>query len=273
MNQTYNQLDNRVDKNIAIRNIFFYIIIFFVASSALSVFFINIYSLIKGIPYSTLSNPDTDEYQTMSIILNPILQISVYLLLAAVIGLNSKKWLVEDSNGLFKNRDKYVGWAVIGMVLLYAVNILFSIFFTNVLHITDSSDNQAAIVSMLQTIPGILCMGIFTVFLAPMVEELIFRRSVFTFFKNKNVAVIISALIFGFIHVSSACFTDLIGIMQNTVTFKTLLIDFSYILIYGSMGLILSLLYKKTNNIYPVIMAHSLNNLLSFIFSLIALLA
>jgi len=43
-------------------------------------------------------------------------------------------------------------------------------------------------------------MIISVVLLGPIVEELIFRKSLFSLFENKKLAIIISSLIFGLIH-------------------------------------------------------------------------
>ncbi|MGP0386221.1 lysostaphin resistance A-like protein [Streptococcus pneumoniae] len=85
-------------------------------------------------------------------------------------------------------------------------------------------------------------------FLAPIAEELIYRGVLMTtFFKNSPWYgdVLLSAIIFGYIHINFAL---------------TPLAFF----IYASGGLILALLYRMTKNLYYPILVHILINITAF---------
>ena len=88
-----------------------------------------------------------------------------------------------------------------------------------------------------------------TVIFAPIVEEMVFRYSFSTFIKNKYAFIIISSLVFGLMHSTGIA-----------------------IIVYFVLGVLLSLLYLKTNkNIIASIIAHILNNAYAVIMVLIAL--
>ena len=82
---------------------------------------------------------------------------------------------------------------------------------------------------------------------APFVEEIVFRKAIFSFFKNDWLALLTSTLAFALIHVISS-------------------LDFIHIFPYLAAGFIFSLAYiLSKRNIWVTIIAHSLINLISFI--------
>lgn len=81
--------------------------------------------------------------------------------------------------------------------------------------------------------------------MAPFFEEMIFRRTISAFIKNKWFFIISSGVIFGLIHI--------IGSYKGPL-------DFLYIIPYGSMGCCFAYLYRKTNNITLPIIIHMLHN-------------
>ena len=80
---------------------------------------------------------------------------------------------------------------------------------------------------------------------APIVEELIFRKTLSKLVKNKYLFIVLSGSIFGLLHV--------IGSYNN-------LYDLLYILSYGSLGYAFAYIYKKTNNITVPILLHFVHN-------------
>ena len=87
---------------------------------------------------------------------------------------------------------------------------------------------------------GRLLFFILSVALAPIIEELVFRRVVFTFLKKFigiTPAILIASLIFGALH------GGLVQLIPLTI-----------------LGIVLQILYLKHNSIYPSIMLHSLHN-------------
>lgn len=89
-----------------------------------------------------------------------------------------------------------------------------------------------------------------SIFIIPIVEEYLFRYLPIRIFKNKNLVIFISSLIFSLVH-------STFGIM--------------YLVIFLS-SLLLFYIYKKTNNIKYSIISHSMYNLLIILFSLLKLI-
>ena len=143
--------------------------------------------------------------------------------------------------------------SVIGYtIMLLVVSIVTSAFVSNIVG-PDQSINQQGVELMTKSEPWQMFFAI--VIFAPVVEELLFRgcfyRSLSSKISLRN-AAIISALLFGMIH-----------ILEGILTLN--LRDMSYILVYGSMGLLFVKVYDDTQSIIPCILVHSLYNAVSFL--------
>ena len=106
-------------------------------------------------------------------------------------------------------------------------------------------DNQQAVIDCIKE--NALLMSVSTCICAPFVEEIVFRKNIFSFFKNDWIALGVSTLCFGLIHVLSS-------------------MDFIHILPYLFAGALFSLFYIfSKRNIWVSIIAHTLANTISFI--------
>lgn len=86
-----------------------------------------------------------------------------------------------------------------------------------------------------------------TCVVAPICEELLFRGFIFTSLRNWRgpwPAAVLTALIFGAVHVASAPGVDLLPL--------------------ATLGFVLCLLYRATGSLYPCIAAHAINNSIAF---------
>lgn len=81
--------------------------------------------------------------------------------------------------------------------------------------------------------------------MAPFFEELVFRRSLYQFIKNRWILVITSGMLFGLLHI--------IGNYTGPL-------DLLYIIPYGAMGSCFAYLLSKTKNITLPIMIHMIHN-------------
>ncbi|MCK9235458.1 MAG: type II CAAX endopeptidase family protein [Acholeplasmataceae bacterium] len=110
--------------------------------------------------------------------------------------------------------------------------------------------NQLAIIRALNS-NGVIFMILAAVIIGPIVEELVFRKSIFGLIKNDTVAVIVSALLFGAIHLT-----------QESSVVEALVNGISYFV----MGAIFGYIYvKNKRNIYAPIAVHMVVNLISVI--------
>ena len=143
----------------------------------------------------------------------------------------------------FKWQPRYFIYLLLGYIISYMSDFLLSYFI-------PSSSNQISLnetIEMIgrQELPYFL---LIVCFIGPIAEELIYRGVLMTtFFKNSPWYgdVLLSAIIFGYIHINFAL---------------TPLAFF----IYASGGLILALLYRMTKNLYYPILVHILINITAF---------
>ena len=143
----------------------------------------------------------------------------------------------------FKWQLRYFIYLLLGYIISYMSDFLFSYFIS--LSSNQISLNETVEMMERQEFPYFL---LIVCFIAPITEELIYRGVLMTiFFKNSlwYGDVLLSAIIFGYIHINFAL---------------TPLAFF----IYASGGLILALLYRMTKSLYYPILVHILINITAF---------
>jgi len=135
----------------------------------------------------------------------------------------------------------------IGLMVMVLSNTIIS-FFNN----GATSTNEESIKVMLNSSwLTILSVAI----IAPVIEELVFRKSFRDIFKNKWIYLITSGILFGALHV----------LLSPINSF----IDYLYLIPYCSMGLAFSYMYYKTDNIMTSIVMHVTHNTINAISTLI----
>ena len=101
---------------------------------------------------------------------------------------------------------------------------------------------------------GIVFIVLSAVLIGPVVEELVFRKSIFGLIKNNTIAILVSSIIFGAIHLTAeASFAEA---LINGIS-------------YFAMGLVFGFIYiKNQRNIMAPIAVHILVNLISVVGSI-----
>ena len=143
----------------------------------------------------------------------------------------------------FKWKSRYFLYLLLAYIIWHTSETLFS-------YLIPASSNQISLHELVdmtgrQEFPYFL---LIVCFIGPITEEFIYRGVLMTtFFKNSPWYgdVLLSAIIFGFIHINFAL---------TPLTF----------FIYASGGLILALLYRMTKNFYYPIVLHILINITAF---------
>ena len=138
----------------------------------------------------------------------------------------------------------------VGLVIMCLSNILISI-----LTPVHEANNEVLVQNMLKASPFLSFIS--SSLLAPFIEEMIFRKSLGDIFDNKYFKIIMSALIFGLLHV--------------IFSFNTWY-DFLYVIPYGALGGAFSYILTKKNNIFIPITFHVLHNSIITIISIIGYL-
>lgn len=135
----------------------------------------------------------------------------------------------------------------IGLMIMVLSNTIISSF-SNV----GTSTNEAQIRTLLNTSwLAILSVSI----ISPVIEELVWRQSLYDVLKNKTAYVVTSGVLFGALHV-----------FLNPITS---FIDILYLIPYCSMGIAFAYTQEKTKNIMASVTMHIIHNSLNVISTLI----
>ena len=110
----------------------------------------------------------------------------------------------------------------------------------------DTATNQSNLMDIFKSMP--IYLFILACIYAPITEELLFRGTFRKIFKNKWLFIILCGVSFGALHV-----------IDDFQSIKELL----YILVYSSLGIFLSSVYYKTNNLFTNIYFHFIQNTLA----------
>jgi len=143
---------------------------------------------------------------------------------------------IYRGDGLRADFGESVKWAILGIVLVYITQIVAGIVDQAVFNAPNESENTKLIMDLASASPYVVLV---IVIVGPILEEIIFRKIIFgQLFKKTNfwIAGIISSLIFAFAHLDG------------------------HIIIYGSIGLVLCYLYRKTKRIVISMIAHASMN-------------
>ena len=223
-----------------VKNIF-KLIISFVLFFNLSLVIACIFKLV-GINYSDFNYIDYACLNTF-----------IELIMFVVVILFYKKYLKKDLV-LFKlNKKDYIkkiiSYFLIFLVVKYGIALFSSLLLVMLGSDLVTSENQEAVVNLAKTLP--FMMMISTSLLAPFVEEGIFRLGIKKVINNKYLFILVSGLIFGFMHIFPTELPIYVALIES--------------LNYVTMGLLLAYIYNETDNIYVVVIIHALNNLLSML--------
>ncbi len=141
-------------------------------------------------------------------------------------------------NSFFKGLKYYF----IGLLIMIFSNLIISFV------LKDVSANENAVRDMLYDTPILTMISI--VVIAPVVEELLFRKSLSPLVKNKWLYALISALLFGGAH-----------LISGLDTFKAL--DLLYLIPYGSLGFVFALMNRETKSTFTSISIHAFHNFIT----------
>lgn len=151
----------------------------------------------------------------------------------------------EIINGIKELKKNFLENSLISMKCWLIGCIIMTISSILISHITKQnvSNNEQLVRSSITLAPFYM---LFTCsIVAPIFEEMVFRRSLRGFIKNKWLFIILSGTLFGLLHV--------IGSYNSPL-------DFLYVIPYGSMGCCFAYLYATTGNISLPIIVHMIHN-------------
>ena len=181
------------------------------------------------------------DYDNLSIVAKEVYSLSAEILLFGIIFIMFEDEFKKAWRDLKENHMKYFSknfkYYLLGLLIMMGSNMLINLLGG------DLSQNETSIRQQFQIAP------IFTfvsgVFLAPALEESIFRLSLRNMIENNFIFVIISGLIFGSLHL-------LAGVNMNLV--------FLYLVSYSCFGIVFAYMIVKTNNIFIPMGFHLMHN-------------
>lgn len=155
---------------------------------------------------------------------------------------------IKKIKGNFYNlMDTGIKYWLIGLVVMMVSNIIIGLFIPSA-----QATNEQGVQELIHTsgFLSVIAVGI----LAPIIEELTFRKAFKDVFKNKWAFILLSGLIFGSLHV----------VLSLSSAW-----DLFYIIPYSSLGIAFGYIYYKTDNIYTSIIMHMFHNTVLTILSII----
>ena len=240
--------------------ILIYILFFFILSALITYLVAYIYSNANNVDYEQIKasfTMKTEEFKDLSpdiLKANAVTQgfsnFIVYFLAGSIIVFFTRDEFKKD---LFKFKEKknfylwFIPVAVISFVLIcYLIDLLFK-------QITPSSENQQQIMNIIKN-GGAIPMIITTIILAPLLEELVFRKCIFSLCgKNRIVlAYIASIILFVLPHMLSTRGDIGTWILQCI----------PYIV---AAGLFATIYHLSGFNFYVTLLCHMANNILAVI--------
>ena len=153
-----------------------------------------------------------------------------------------RKDLIEEwkrfRKKFLENIDIGIKYWLVGLGIMMISNIIIT-FVVNL----GQAANEQAVQSMISSLPWLMLIN--AGLIAPCTEEIIFRKGFKKAFPNKWLFIILSAIVFGALHV---------------VTSMTSPIELLYIIPYGALGAAFAYMYQKTDTIFTSITMHMFHN-------------
>ena len=203
---------------------------------------IFLYLIMSSLPYELLGMLGIN-YNNLSILWKSIYLIIYEISLTLIIVYIYKKDIIPCFKDFIKNNikyfKKYIKYWFLMLILMISSNLIITLFTTS-----EVAANQETIIETLKKAP--LYTFIVTVFVAPILEELVFRLSFRKIFAHTDILFIFfSGLIFGGLHV--------IGTVEHIT-------DLLFIIPYSIPGFIFAYVYTKSKNICIPISLHFIHN-------------
>jgi membrane protease YdiL (CAAX protease family) len=243
--------------------ILFYVLFIFILGAFILYLMAFIYSAIHpSVPYGEIKASftlKTADFEGLSIDLlkaNAVSQgysnLLVYILVAAIVGFFTRDELQKD---LFKFKDQkkrrlYYWFIPVTAIAFTAINYFLDLFISNYVSL---SENQIQIENIFKN-GGMAPMLIATIFFAPLVEELVFRKCIFSLCGEKRIVLgyFVSVVSFSLIHM----------ITTSAPIGEWALMTVPYLV----SALLLAGIYHLSGfNVYVSLIAHICNNILAII--------
>ncbi|PFW80543.1 CPBP family intramembrane metalloprotease [Bacillus sp. AFS075960] len=157
-----------------------------------------------------------------------------------------RKEIMKDTKLSIKlSRNPFV-WILVGIILIFLGQMVGSLLDKNIFQLTTQSANTSSTVAAAVISPVEL---ISIVLLAPLVEEFVFRYAA--------------------INILTRRFTQTWSILISSLFFSIMHFDFPFIFGYFLIGLVLAMVYVRTNRLLVSFFVHAIMNLIVVMFQVI----
>ena len=187
---------------------------------------------------------------TTSVILNTYSNTVVLLVFILVYFKDLKKEWKTFRTKLMENLDTGIKYYFLGLFLMMVSNLILMYLFK-----AGQSNNEQAVQQMISSFPWLMLIN--AGLIAPMVEEILFRKSIRDLINNKYIYVLVSGLTFGLMHV---------------ITSSTSLLSFMFFIPYTFLGLAFAATNYKTKTVFTSIIFHITHNVVLIMISILPLL-
>lgn len=282
INETVSMIDTKT-KTVSIISICVYFFIFYFLVSILSSISLGVVLKINNIVIPEgvdLSDYLLENFPNIYYNFLATMNVVIYLIVLVVAVPLLSRYLKNDFKEAIKTPGSFWKNFGIGLAILYGASYASSIFIeivTNMLKtlpefkdISTTSGNQSAINDLLSSgIYPMIVIIIMTTILAPVLEELIFRKCFFNLSKKKGMfIVILSGAIFGSIHTVESVLNIMMDIANNVegVSYANIIMELLNFVSYFASGIALGYIYKRSKyNIWDTILVHSAYNFIGVI--------
>lgn len=251
------ELDNVKKNRNRVIAVVWYVAVLFILASVITAILIVILSNFRGVNVTevmeSLAATDFTKYSIDVIEVNAISQgwgnFLGYSLAMLGVAILMKFDIVTDFKQLCEKKKNNTIYIILAAILFVGITYLVD-FLVGLA--AESSVNQTTIENIILN-GGAVPMILATVLIAPVLEELIYRKAIFSFFKKYGMPAcyIISILFFSLPHMISSDMSNIGMWLLQCIP-------------YAVSGGLLCLLYHKSNqNVYAPIAAHMLNNFIA----------
>ena len=218
---------------------------------SISLGLVLLYLLFTNIPviFMYLLGIDYNKFnQTIKILYMFICNIIVMTIIISIYHKTLNKDFKNFFNkNIFNNLENAFKYWLLGFIVMVVSNLILTA-------ITEGiASNEEAVRTLIKAAP--IYMFFDVSIYAPLMEELIFRKSIRDITDRKWLYILTSGLIFGGLHVISSISSP---------------VDLLYLIPYSSLGIAFAYSYYKSNNIFSSITMHCMHNTLSFILLMIS---
>lgn len=154
---------------------------------------------------------------------------------------------IEDFKDIKSNKKKYIKNILLNVLLIFGITIITNLLLTLILDINEISENDFSLRTMYKSSP--LTLLFLTTLYYPVVEGIVFRKTVREIIDKKWLFIIFSSLFYFFFNVA-----------YTSLTINNLLSSLCYFFIM----LVLSNNYFKTNNLTVSILIISICNFITY---------